>query len=165
MQLRSFLTVAALTAAFLLSGAGCSTRHTTPPAEYKLGEQVPLGSLTYNVIETSWASQLGTLPMARLPERNFLLVHLSVTNGGGQKASIPFLSVENSRGEHFPESENGQGVDNWLGVLRELKPAETEEGWIVFDVPQNSYRLQLVDTGDAGNEHVAYVDLPLRLQQ
>lgn len=102
--------------------------------------------------------------MARLPERNFLLVHLSVTNSGGQKASIPFFSVENSRGEHFPESENGQGVDNWLGVLRELKPAETEEGWIVFDVPHNSYRLQLLDNGDEGNERVAYVDLPLRLQ-
>ncbi len=108
MRLRSFRTVAALTAASLLSGAACSTRQLIPPAEYKVGERVPLGSLTYNVIETSWASQLGTLPMARLPERNFLLVHLSVTNGGGQTASIPFLSVENSRGDHFPESENGQ---------------------------------------------------------
>lgn len=102
--------------------------------------------------------------MARLPERNFLLVHLSVTNGGGQTASIQFLSVENSRGDHFPESENGQGVDNWLGVLREVKPAETEEGWIVFDVPQNTYRLQIVDHGDAANERVAYVELPLRLE-
>jgi hypothetical protein len=102
--------------------------------------------------------------MARLPERSFLLVHLSITNGGGQKASIPFLSLVNRGGERFPESENGQGVDNWLGVLREIKPAETEEGWILFDVPQNSYRLQLVDNDDAGGERAAYVDLPLRLQ-
>jgi hypothetical protein len=164
MRLRSFSMLAALAVGFLLPGAGCSREHRSAPAEYKLGEQIPLGALTYNVIETSWASQLGAMPMARLPERSFLLVHLSITNGGGQKASIPFLSLVNRGGERFPESENGQGVDNWLGVLREIKPAETEEGWILFDVPQNSYRLQLVDNDDAGGERAAYVDLPLRLQ-
>ena len=31
--------------------------------------------------------------------------------------------------------ENGDGVDNWFGLLREIAPAETKQGNIVFDVP------------------------------
>jgi hypothetical protein len=145
-------------------GSGCSPKKAGASiAEFKLGERVNVGSLTYNVIETSWTSQLGSVPMARLPERNFLLVHLSVTNGGGQSVSIPFLVVENAAGERFQESENGQGVDGWLGMFRDVKPAETEQGWILFDVPTNSYRLLLVDGGEAGTEHSAFVALPFHL--
>jgi hypothetical protein len=164
MRMRSSLAIAALAAACVTLGSGCSPKKAgTPFAEFRLGERVGVGSLTYNVIETSWASQLGAVPIARFPERNFLLVHLSVTNGGGQSASIPFLSVENAAGERFQESENGQGVDAWLGMFREVKPAETEQGWILFDVPTNSYRLQLVDGGEGETEHAAYVTLPLHL--
>ena len=163
-RLRSFIAIAALTAACVTLGSGCSSPKTEKStADFKLGERVGVGSLTYNVIETSWASQLGSVPIARLPERNFLLVHISVTNGGGQSASIPFLAVENASGERFQESENGQGVDSWFGMFREVKAAETEQGWILFDVPTNSYRLQLLDGVDAGAEHSAYVALPLRL--
>ena len=164
MRMRSFIAIAALAAACLTLGSGCSPRKTgTSTPDFKLGERVGVGSLTFNVIESSWASQLGAVPIARLPERSFLLVHLSVTNGGGQSVSIPFLSVENAAGERFQESESGQGVDDWLGMLREVKPAETEQGWILFDVPTNSYRLQLVDGGEGTTEHSAYVALPLRL--
>jgi Domain of unknown function (DUF4352) len=145
-------------------GSGCSSQKAgKSTVDFNLGDRVGVGSLTYNVIETSWASQLGSIPIARLPERNFLLVHISVTNGGGQVVSIPFLAVENGAGERFQESQNGQGVDSWLGLFREVKPAETEQGWILFDVPTNSYRLQLADAADAGSEHSAYVTLPLHL--
>lgn len=163
-RLRSFIAIAALASACVTLGSGCSSpKAIKSTADFKLGEPVGVGSLTYNVIETSWASQLGSISIARLPERNFLLVHLSVTNGGGQSVSIPFLTVENAAGDHFQESENGQGVDSWLGMLREVKPAETEQGWILFDVPTNSYRLQLVDGGESSVEHSAYVALPLHL--
>src|SRR5436305_1201458 len=74
---------------------GCSQK-VNSSTEYKVGDKVIVGSLTYNVLETQWKSQIGTFPTARLPQRNFLLVHVSVTNGGGQELSLPMFSIENT---------------------------------------------------------------------
>ena len=58
---------------------------------------------------------------------------------------LPFLKVVNSNGDTFTESENGVGVDNWMGLLRRISPAQSEDGWLLFDVPTNSYKLRVTD--------------------
>jgi hypothetical protein len=150
-----------LTATLLL--AGCATKAAPQRIDYDMGERVPLGPLTYNVIESVWRSQLGNEFKVRLPQQRFLLITISVTNGGGKDASVPLLTLENQNGDSIRELENGDGVDNWFGILRTVGPAQTQQGKIVFDVPLSSYKLRLTDGGDAATEKYAWVKIPLRM--
>jgi len=133
-------------------------------AEYNLGDRVQLGPLVYHVIEAEWKSQLGEFPSLRMPERSFLIIRLSVTNGGGQTVMIPQAKLENSNGETFQELTDGAGLANWLGLLRNLKPAATERGELLFDVPANTYRLRLIQGDDPERDRVSYVKIPLSFE-
>ena len=126
-----------------------------------MGDRVQVGPLVYNVIEAEWKSQLGEFPSPRMPERTFLVVRLTVTNGGGQTIMIPQTKLENSNGETYDELNDGSGLANWLGLLRDLKPAATERGELLFDVPSNTYRLRLTDGSDSEHPRIAYVKIPL----
>jgi hypothetical protein len=128
-----------------------------------MGEHVRVGPLTYYVIESRTASQLGDLLKVRPAQDRFLLISLSITNGSGKDVSVPVLEVENPNGQLFKESENGEGVSNWMGVLRTLSPNQTLQGQILFDVPLSSYRLRLPDGGEPGTEKYAWVQIPLRV--
>ena len=90
-----------------------------------MGERVTVGPLTYNVIETVWRSQLGDAFKLRLPEQRFYLVTVSVTNGGGAEVSVPLLTLEAQNGKSYLESTDGEGVENWFGLLRNLEPEQT----------------------------------------
>jgi hypothetical protein len=131
-------------------------------AEYQMGDKVPAGPLTYNVVEKVWRSQLGEGFQTRSPQNRFLVITLSTTNGGGGEVSVPLLQLEGPDGKIYQEVENGEGVENWLGILRTVEPAQTQQGRIVFDVPLSSYRLRLSD-GDSVSGHYAYVQIPLQI--
>lgn len=146
----------------VLISSGCKPP-TAAKAEFRIGDPAVTGPLTYNVVEARWRSQLEAFPTQRLPERNFLLLKVTVTNGGSTEVAIPFLKVENASGDSYSESDNGAGVDDWLGLIRRIAPAQTEDGWILFDVPTNSYKLRVSD-GAVENEHVAYISIPLNMQ-
>jgi hypothetical protein len=130
-----------------------------------MGEKVPAGALTYTVLESKWRSQLGTAPASRLPERNFLLVRLQVTNSSGTDQTVPGMSLENSSGDIFPEVTDGTGVDRWFGLVRRIAPAMTDDGWLLFDVPTNSYQLRIAVPDSEGNERIYTVKLPLSLEE
>jgi len=149
-----------LCAAMLL--AGCR-RENSERIDFEMGERAPIGPLTYSVIETTWQTQLGDALRLRVPQQRFLVMRMSVTNGGGSEVSIPLLQLENANGQTYLESDNGEGVDNWFGLLRTLKPAETQEGRIVFDVPLSSYRLRITDGAGAGLEKFAWISIPLHM--
>ena len=150
---------------FLLAIAlgGCGGKGSSARIDYPMGERVTVGPLTYNVVETVWRSQLGDLLKIRVPEQRFLLITISVTNGGGRDISVPLLTLENQNGQSFRESDDGESVDHWFGLLRTLSPAETKQGRILFDVGLTSYRLRLTDGGDSGAEKYAWVEIPLRI--
>lgn len=152
----------AISAQLALSTAGCKPA-VKAASESRMGDPAVAGALTFNVVESRWQSQLDSFPTPRMPQRNFLLLKITVTNSGSEEKSIPFLKVENSAGDSFSELENGSGLDGWLGVFRRVGPAQTEEGWILFDVPTNSYRLRISD-GSVENEQVAYISIPLNMQ-
>ncbi len=148
----------------LLAGflAGCN-RSEPPPAEASMGEKVTLGPLTYTVIDSSWHNQLGDGFNIRSSQQRFLILSLQITNGGGSDVSVPLLTLENSDGRDFLESDNGEGVDNWMGLLRNIGPAQSQEGKIIFDVPLTSYRLRLTDGAGPGAEKYGWVSIPLRM--
>jgi hypothetical protein len=143
---------------------GCSRSTPVQAAGYNMGDTVQVGPLIYHVTEANWKTELGEFPSVRMPERRFLLIHLTVTNSGGETFTIPQAEVQNSKGETFQELTDGTGVPEWLGLLRSVKPAETEQGVIAFDVPANAYRLRLTDGADIEHSRVAYVAIPLSFE-
>jgi len=148
--------------AISLLTASCRPQAVSTRAEYQMGEKVPAGPLTYTVVEKVWRSQLGEMFQTRMPQNRFLVVTLSATNGGGSEVSVPLLQLEAPDGKLYTELENGEGVDNWFGILRTLEPAQTGQGRILFDVPLSSYRLRLSD-GDSVSGHFSYVQIPLQI--
>ena len=153
---------------FLLTAAtfaltGCGAKPENARVEYEMGDRVTVGPLTYNVVETTWRSQLGADFKLRVPQERFLLITISVTNGGGKEVSVPLLSLENQNGKIYQESDNGDSVDNWFGLLRTLTPAQTQQGRLLFDVPLASYRLRITDGGEPGNDKSSFIRIPLRM--
>jgi hypothetical protein len=146
-----------------LSLAGCTKKQTSEQINYSMGERITAGPMVYNVVQTVWKTQLGDIFKVRVPDHRFLLISLSATNGGGRPVSVPFFTLEGPNRESYPEQENGAGVDNWFGLLRDIAPAETKQGNIVFDVPLTSFRLRLTDGGEPGAEKYVWVEIPLRM--
>jgi hypothetical protein len=146
----------------LLVLAGCQQQPRTN-LTYEMGERVENGPFTYVVVESTWKSELGEGFQVRAPKNRFLILTISVTNGGGSDASVPMLAAEGSNGQVYQELSDGSGVTNWLGILRIVKPAETLQGRIVFDAPLGAYRLRLPDGGESGYEKYSWVKVPLNL--
>jgi len=145
-----------------LALAGCSQTKSAR-LDFQMGEKVPVGPLTYNIVQTTWKTQLGEAFQIRFPQNRFLLVDISVTNGGGNDISVPLFSLEDANGQSFPEAPSGEGVENWFGLLRNISPADTRQGRLVFDVPLTSYKLRITDGGGPGEEKFAWVTIPLRM--
>jgi hypothetical protein len=125
---------------------------------YEMGNRVSVGHLVYTVFETQWLTQLGSGADVRIPEHRFFLVRLSAVNGGSEQMAIPNLTIEDDQGNSYDELPNGEGVSQWIGYLRQAKPAESLDGQIVFDAPPRHYKLRVFDeTGD----HAALIDIPL----
>jgi hypothetical protein len=143
--------------------AGCASRQSPAQIDYQMGDRITIGPLIYNVVETVWRSQLGDLLKLRLPQQRFLLITVSVTNGGASEVSVPMLRLENQNGQAYPESENGEGVDDWFGLLRDISTAQTQQGRLLFDAPLSSYKLRITDGGEPGAERYAWVSIPLRI--
>lgn len=131
---------------------------------YRMGDRASAGKLIYNVTEAEWKAALGEGAAARAPEHRFLIVRATITNSGPETAHMPLLSLYNAEGTQFRELDSGDQVSGWLGLLREVKPTQTLQGAMVFDVTPASYKLQITDGGDPEQEVIAYVDIPLQLE-
>ena len=131
--------------------------------QFSMGDRVPVGQMTYSVVESEWKTQLGESFKVRSPENRFLLIRISVTNGTGTDASIPLFTLEASNGQTYRELSNGEGVVNWFGLLRTISPGQTQQGAILFDVPLTSFKLRVTDVADPGLEKYVTVQIPLRL--
>ena len=137
---------------------GCSKP--PKPAVYKMGERVEAGPLTYNVFEADWKTQIGSGVGASVPEHRFLVVHLSVTNGGAEAVSLPPLTLVDDSGQAYNEAAVAADVPALLGLVRSLKPVDTLDGRVLFDVEPKSYKLKLDDVSGSGK--FAMVEMPLQ---
>jgi hypothetical protein len=138
--------------------SGCSSE----PArlrlmQYNMGEKAPVGRLTYTVFETQWATHFGEGVSARVPQNRFFLVRLNAVNGGSADTPIPNFTIEDDSGHTYNELSDGDGVPQWVGYLRSVKPADFLQGNVVFDAPPAHYKLRVSD--DQNN--AALVDIPL----
>jgi len=142
--------------------SGCA-RAPESRSAYSMGETVRVGQMNYLVVESAWRAQLGESFRVRSPESRFLLIKMSITNGTGQDVSIPLLTLEGPNGQTYRELANGEGVDNWIGLLRTISPGQTQQGNMLFDVPLTSYKLRVPDVADPGLEKYVSVQIPLQL--
>lgn len=138
--------------------SGCSPAESTQVRTYALGEHVPVGRLVYTIFERKWVTQFGEGATARVPQHRFCVIRLSAVNSGGTDLIVPALTLQDDKGESYSELQNGDGVAQWIGVLRTVKPAEALQGNIIFDCPPQHYKLRVTDENE---ERAAVVDLPL----
>jgi hypothetical protein len=153
----AFLLAALIAASSVLSSCGDSER-SFPVRTYTLGERIALGHLVYVVFETQWLTQIGAGVDARVPQHRFFLVRLSTVNSLGSDVILPNLVLEDDNGNTYPELSSGEGVPQYIGYLRSVKPAQSAQGNALFDAPPRHYKMKIMDeTGD----RIAYVDIPL----
>jgi hypothetical protein len=129
-----------------------------------MGSPVYVGPLTVTALESEWKESLDTGSGTREPKNRFLLIRVTATNGGGAEAALPLLNLVDSKGNTYLEEDKGEGVPTWLGLLRILRPAQTEDGHLLFDVPPASYKLRVTTGGDPEQEMSALIDIPFRLE-
>jgi len=147
----------AILAACLVTGS-CSGGEKFPVRTYQMGEKVTLGPFIYNAFETQWLTHLGEDVAPRVPQHRFFLIRISILNSGGTELIGPNLSIVDDSGKVYEELSNGEGVPQWIGYLRQLKPADSSTGNLVFDAPPRHYKLKVLDeTG----ERAALIDIPL----
>ncbi|MCC6861070.1 MAG: DUF4352 domain-containing protein [Bryobacterales bacterium] len=155
------LRVAGLALSLIL--AGCGQVQTPEIKTHPLGERVTVGYFTYQVFENQWLTRLGEGQDVRTPNQRFMSIRVSVTNGGASAALVPPLALVDDRENSHPEVPSVTSDPNWLGFNRNVRPAETAQGNIVFDVAPGHYRLRLADNSE--QERYAYVDIPFRYER
>ncbi|MEP7355219.1 MAG: DUF4352 domain-containing protein [Acidobacteriota bacterium] len=158
-----FFLLPVLLAGSMVLLTGCQEKVSPTKLTYEMGERVVNGPLTYVIVDSRWKTQLGEGLDVRSPQERYLIINISVTNGGASELSLPSLALEGFDGKTYKELTDGKGVPNWIGLLRSVAPAATLQGAIVFDVPLKSFRLPLPNGGDIGEEKFALVDIPLRI--
>jgi hypothetical protein len=132
---------------------------------YQMGQRVQVGPLTYNVLEAEWKSVLGEGASGKVPKHRFLVMRVSITNGGATNVGVPIFQVENPNGQTFPEETEGmEHTEQWLGLIRNMAPNQNDQGEIVFDVPMGAYKLRVTDGGEIGQEKTALIEVPVTLQ-
>lgn len=154
-HLRVPSSIAAVIAALFLFACGDKP---VPLRTYLLGDKVTVGRVIYTAFETQWLTQIPQDPTPRIPQNRFLLVRVSAVNGGSGSLIVPNVTLEDDQGKAYEELKDGQGVPQWIGFLRQVKPADSLQGNVVFDAPPAHYKLRVTDE-DA--ENAALIDLPL----
>jgi len=146
--------------------SGCGESNSTDSIIYKMGDKVPVGTMTYTVLEAEWKADLsGSEGLPQTPKNRFLVIKVAMTNGGGAQTAIPLLTLENQKKESTLEVSEVKNLSNWLGIVRLINPAETETGFIVFDVPTGAYKLRVTDGKETGSDTTRLVDIPLSLSE
>lgn len=156
------------TTSALFAGASCSREGVETDAKiqtasktFKMGERAGVGNLTYNVLEATFFTQLGDLGKSRIPEKRFLVIRMSITNGGAKEAELPLFRVVDGEGVQTSEIQDADYLKGWFGLIRKVGPTQTEEGRILFDVSPKTYKLEVTDGGEIGKEQLAFIDIPI----
>jgi hypothetical protein len=158
--MRSALILIPALALFSAALAGCSKSPKNQPVIIAAGDKATVGQLVYTVTDTQRTQTLGEDPnTARTAQNRFYLVKVSVLNSGADDQPIPAMTLVDDQGQSYPELADGTGVPNWLGVVRKVGSAQTEQGNVVFDAPTKHYRLRLTDP--SFDEREVSIDIPL----
>ncbi len=127
---------------------------------YSMGERVQTGPLVYIAFDPHWYLTLGPPASPRVPANRFFVIRMNINNAGATDSAVPTLTLLDDSGEVFNELSDGTGVPDWMGIVRKIKPIDSEKGTIAFDVAPRHYKLRVADETE---QIIAYIDLPLNL--
>jgi hypothetical protein len=144
--------------ASMLILSSCGDSKDTAVKVYDMGSRVEAGHLIYTVLETQWLPQLGSGDSARVPKNRFFLIRISAVNSGSEQLDVPNVTLIDDHNQTVEELTEGEGVPQWLGAVRRVKPADSISGNVVFDAEPKHYRLKVTDEN---GEKPAMVDIPL----
>ena len=157
-RLLSILSAAALVVGATSCGGNLAMKKAV---SYRMGDRATTGAVTYVGLTADYRQDL---PGAKDPLKNrYLVISLSITNSGGTEAMLPHTRLIKPDGTEIPELTEIDGFPEWLGLLRKISPASTEQGYVVFDVPVGAYKLQVSDGGDPEKEQLAQIEIPANL--
>jgi hypothetical protein len=161
-----FCTSAALLTIASCARDGAETDATIKMAAktFKMGERAPVGILTYNVLEATYFTQLGDVGSPKIPSKRFLVIRLSVTNGGAKEAELPLFRVVDEAGQETSEVQEASFLSGWFGLIRKIGPTQTEEGRILFDIAPKKYKLEVTDGGEVGKEQLGFIEIPIEYE-
>lgn len=146
---------------FLLALGGCNKQDASLIGTFRMGEKVQAGPVTYTVLQAEWKPELEG---GKTPTHRFLFIRLSMTNSSGKTVSVPGFTLQGANGQTYEEVSEGLGsTANWLGMLRNLEPGQTQTGYAIFDAPVGAFQLMLSDAGEVGSEKYAQVEIPVQL--
>lgn len=156
---RTLRAAAALCGVLLL--AGCASTASRREKVYPPGATVEVGSLTYSVSNPVWTASLNGEHGPRVPSHRFLILTVSASNRLSEPATIPLLTLVDGEDRQYLESDNGEGLSNWMGLLRRIEGHGTEGGEVVFDVPagKGPYRLRVSSGGEVEKEITALIEV------
>ncbi len=143
----------------LLATTGC-LKPPPPPVYHPMGERAQMGTFSVIASETIWSNGFGEGPAARSPANRFLAVKLTIVNSGANETLVPGFRLLDSSGKSYEEVQDGQGFPGWIGSLRKVKPADTLDGVVLFDVTPHSYDLAMEE--ESGQMSLVRITLPLR---
>jgi hypothetical protein len=145
----------ALFAVLLLNGCGDKPEVLST---WAMGDKVEVGHIFYRAFETQWLPQIPLDPTPRVPQNRFFLVRISAVNSGNADLVVPNVTIQDDHGKIYEELSNGEGIPQWMGFLRQVHPADSLQGNVVFDAPPAHYKMRVTDeTG----EKAALIDIPL----
>lgn len=150
---------AALCGVLLL--AGCVNTGSRREKVYPPGATVEVGSLTYSVSNPVWAASLNGERGPRVPSHRFLVLTVSASNKLAEPVTMPLLTLVDGEDRQYLESDSGEGLSNWMGLLRKIDAHGTEGGEVVFDVPagKGPYKLRVSSGGEVEKEITALIEV------
>lgn len=133
--------------------------------EFKIGDTVPVGKMTYIVSKKEVADQVGPSILPTKATQKFVVVEVTLKNGGNEAVTVDSSFFKLKRGEKTYEADAmasmsaNQGEDGAVTnsfFLQKVNPDSELKGFVVFDVAPDAATatdLQLqVQTGAFGTE-------------
>jgi len=154
--------VAGIVLLVLVTVAGIACRRQAKTGE--IGKEITVSPLSYTVIRTEWKDALDDSTGQRLPSQKYLLVSVIVKNESDTEVALPLLSLVDASGKESLEQNRGDGVGDWLGLLRSVPAGGQLNGSLLFDVAPGSYKLRITSGGDVERETTALVNLPYQVE-
>lgn len=127
-----------------------TTAKTPEPEEkvYKTGDSVHVGYTTYAVWKAWWSDRLSNNQfLDQRPNAKFLFIDITVRNNDKKARTIPPFKLIDENGAEYDSDSSAWAVEGSLGLITDLNPSVSKQGFIVFDVPpERTYKLK-VDGG------------------
>lgn len=122
-----------------------SVRPSATPAEYKIGDAVPVGYMGYMVRSATWKKRLTDNQFVKTPPNaNYLVVTLGVVNSDKEARMIPPFHLVDENGTQYDTTSQEVYLPDAFPALENLNPSVPRAGTIAFDVPRDhTYKLKL----------------------